>query len=191
MASNRSVGNHPLWQRVRWVVWSGLATLLALPLVAMQFTHEVQWSLSDFILMGGMLGLVGGAFELAVSVARSNTYVFAAGVAVANAFLIAWINLAVGIVGSENNPPNQMFFGVLAVGLIAIAFSRLKPRGMARAMEVTASAQVLVSVIPLAMSEGYLVVLLGFFVAMWLVSAQLFRKAAREEAHRAGTARAN
>ena len=113
----------------------------------------------------------------------------AAGVAVATAFLVTWINLAVGIIGSENNPANQMFFGVLAVGLIAVAFSRLRPLGMARAMEVTATAQALVSVIILAMGEGYMVVLTGFFVAMWLISAQLFRKAAREEAGLADAAR--
>ena len=52
---------------------------------------------------------------------------------------------------------------------------------MARAMEATAFAQVLVSVITLAIGEGYIFVLTGFFVAIWLVSAQLFRKAAREQ----------
>ena len=52
---------------------------------------------------------------------------------------------------------------------------------MARAMEATAFAQVLVSVITLAIGEGYIFVLTGCFVAMWLVSAQLFRKAAREQ----------
>ena len=181
MTMSTTANSHPLWRRLRWVVWGGLAALLALPLVAMQFTTEVQWTLSDFIVMGGLMGLVGIAFEVAVRVARSHAYVVAAGIAVASGFLMTWINLAVGIIGNEGNPANLMFFGVLAVGLVVVALSRLRPLGMARAMEVTALAQVLVSLITLAIGEGYIFVLTGCFVAMWLISAQLFRKAAREE----------
>ena len=181
MTSNATMIHSRLWRGLRWGMWGGLAALLALPLVTMQFTDEVQWTLSDFVVMGGMLGMVGVAFELVVRVARSNAYVVAAGMAIATAFLMTWINLAVGIIGDEGNPANLMFFGVLLVGLLAVTFSRLRPPGMARAMEVTALAQVLVSVITLAIGEGYIFVLTGCFVAMWLVSAQLFRKAAREQ----------
>ena len=38
----------------------------------MQFTDEVQWTLSDFMVMGGMLGMVGVAFELVVRVAQDK-----------------------------------------------------------------------------------------------------------------------
>ena len=183
MAANGTVGRRRLWRAVRWVVWGGAAFLLLLPLVAMQFTAEVNWTLFDFIVMGTMLGLVCGAYEVAVRVARSNVYVIAAGVAVAAAFLLTWINLAVGIIGSENNPANLMFFGVLVIGFIAVLFARLAPLGMARAMELTAVAQAVVGVIAFFTTSGqpeaYL--LPGFFVAMWLISAQLFRKAAREQ----------
>ena len=181
MTNNATMIHSRLWRGLRWGMWGGLAALLALPLVAMQFTDEVQWTLSDFMVMGGMLGMVGLAFELVVRVARSSAYVLAAGMAIATAFMMTWINLAVGIIGDEGNPANLMFFGVLVVGLLAVAFSRLRPLGMARAMEVTALAQVLVSLITLAIGEGYIFVLTGCFVAMWLVSAQLFRKAAREQ----------
>lgn len=188
MAANMTMSSSPLWRRLRWVVWGGAAFLLLLPLVAMQFAEDVKWTLVDFVTMGAMLGLVCGAYELAVRVARSNTYVVAAGVAAATAFLITWINLAVGIIGNENNPANQMFFGVLAIGFIAVTFARLKPLGMARAMEATAIAQAVTLVITLAIGEGYIFVLIGFFVAMWLISAQLFRKAARQEAGVGGAA---
>ena len=154
MNASVKVGDSRVWRRARWLVWGGAAALLLLPLVAMQFTREVNWTSSDFVVMGALLGIVGIAFETAVRVARSHAYVFGAGVAVAAAFLMTWINLAVGIVGNENNPANLMFFGVLVVGLLAVAFSRLRPLGMARAMEVTALAQVLVSLITLAIGEG-------------------------------------
>lgn len=181
MAANMTMGNDPIWRTVRWLVWAGVATLWLLPLVAMQFTAEVQWTPFDFIAMGAMLCAVGGAFELVVRVARSHAYVVAAGVAVANAFLMTWINLAVGIIGSEDNPANQMFFGVLVVSMIAVAMTRLKALNLARAMEVTAVAQATTAIVTVAIGEGYIFVLTGFFVAMWLASAQLFRKAARDE----------
>ena len=189
MTMSTTANSHPLWRRLRWVVWGGLAALLALPLVAMQFTTEVQWTLSDFIVMGGLMGLVGIAFEVAVRVARSHAYVVAAGIAVASGFVMTWINLAVGIIGDEGNPANLMFFGVLLVGLVAVACSRLRPLGMARAMEVTAAAQALVCVATLVIGEGHIFVLTGFFLTMWLAAAQLFRKAARDEVGPAGTLR--
>ncbi|MET0582491.1 MAG: hypothetical protein ABWZ08_11045 [Pseudoxanthomonas sp.] len=182
MAANMTVSGNRLWRRMRWVVWGGAGLLLLLPLVAMRFTPDVRWTLSDFATMGLMLGLVAIAFEATVRVARSNVYVIAAGVAVANAFLLTWVNLAVGIIGSENNPQNLVFFGVLAVGLVAVTFNRLKSLKLARAMEATALAQAATSAMTLAMGEGYEFLLTGFFVALWLISAQLFRKAARQEA---------
>jgi hypothetical protein len=182
MAANMTVGNGRRWRRLRWVVWGGAALLLLAPLAAMQVDTGVDWTLPDFVAMAVLLGLAGGAFELAVRVARSHLYVVAMGVAVATAFLMAWVNLAVGIIGDENNPANGIFFGVLAIGLIAAAFSRLRPRGMARAIEITAIAQGAASVATLVMGEGHGFALTGLFLAMWLLSAQLFRKVARLEA---------
>ena len=76
---------------------------------------------------------------------------------------------------------------MLAIGFIATLFARLKPLGMARAMEATAIAQTVVSVIALVIGEDDVVALTAFFALMWLVSAQLFRKAARQEARASGT----
>lgn len=182
MAAQMTVATSPLWTRMRWVVWGGAAALLMLPAIAMQFDTEFDWSLFDFVAMGVMLVLVCGAFELAVRMARSHAYVVAAGVAVVNAFLMTWINLAVGIIGNESNPANQMFFGVLAISFIGVVMTRLDALNLARAMEVTAVAQAIVSIITVVIGEGYIFVLTGFFVAMWLMSAQLFRKAARDDA---------
>jgi hypothetical protein len=110
-------------------------------------------------------------------------------VAVVAAFILVWINLAVGIIGSEDNPANLMYGGVLAVGLLGALIVRFQPHGMARALAVTALAQALVGVITLiagwgsagANWPGAIVVLTGFFAVLWLVSAWLFQKAAREQ----------
>lgn len=53
---------------------------------------------------------------------------------------------------------------------------------MARALVATALAQALVAVIALIAGLGLTFMLTGFFVALWLGSAWLFRRAAREQA---------
>jgi hypothetical protein len=161
-------------------VWGTAALLLLLPLVAMQFTDEVDWTLSDFIVMGAMLSAACGAYELATRMTGNRAYRAAVGVAVVAAFLLVWVNLAVGIIGSENNSANLLFAGVLAVGLVGALLARFQPRGMARAMVATAIAQALVAVVvPLAGWDLKAVPLTAFFSAAWLVAAWLFGKAAR------------
>jgi hypothetical protein len=106
------------------------------------------------------------------------------------------MNLAVGIIGTEDNPANLMFGGVLAVGIVGAVIARLQPQGMARALVATALAQALVAVIALITGlgsagpgwPGDILVLTGFFAALWVGSALLFRKAAREQVS-AGAAR--
>ena len=130
---------------------------------------------------GSMLAAACGAYELAARVARNNTYLAAAGLAIGTGFILVWINLAVGIIG-ENNPANLMFGGVLVVAIVGALVARLQPGGMARALGVTALAQASVAVVVLIAGWGYdAAILSGLFAAPWLVSAALFRKSAREQ----------
>ena len=168
----------------RWsaAMWSGAAFLLLLPWVAMRFTDEVDWTAMDFATFGTMLLLACGTYELAARSHDNRTYRAAAALAVVGGFFLVWVNLAVGIIGSEANPANLMFAGVLAVGIAGVALARGRPRGMAYAMGATAIAQASVGVIALAGGAGdtlRLVALTGSFVALWLGSAALFRVAAR------------
>lgn len=181
MAANTTVGERPAWRAVRWLVWGGAACVLLLPLAAMRLTGEVAWTGIDFAVMGALLGLACVAFELTMRVARSPAYVFAAGTAIAAAFLIVWSNLAVGIIGDESDPANLIFFGVIAVGIVGVSRARSESSGMARAMEATACAQALACVAALVLDGPYVFLLTGVFLAMWLFSAWLFRKAARQE----------
>ena len=175
------------WRSSGWrlAVWGTAAFLLLLPLVAMQFTNEVTWGPGDFITFGAMLAVACGTYELAARMTRNKAYRCAVGVAVAAAFLLVWINLAVGIIGSEGNPANLMYGGVLAVGIIGAIIARFRPQGMARALAATALAQALVAVIALLVGwedpwNGPLEILAlnGFFVALFAGSAWLFRRAA-------------
>jgi hypothetical protein len=112
-------------------------------------------------------------------------------VALAAGLIQVWMNLAVGIVGSEDNPQNQGFFGVVVAAAACAFVARLRPDGMARAMLATAGVQAVlaaaVATAPMTAREepnGATGVLLlsGLFVALWLLSAVLFHRSARIEA---------
>lgn len=166
----------------RLAAWGGGAALVLLPLIGMLVTDEMNWDLADFLFAGALVIGVGLAFEVAVRVSSSRAYRAAVAVALGAAFVLIWINGAVGIIGSEDNPANLMYFGVLAVGLVGALIARLRPAGMARALVAVAVAQVLVAVIALATGEGFTGPITVFFAALWITSAWLFEKAARETA---------
>lgn len=166
---------------LRIAIWVVASLLLLLPLVAMQFTDEVQWDGADFLLIGAMLALACGAYELAARKSGSTVYRAAIGLALLTAFLLTWMNLAVGIIGSEDNPANLIFFGVVAVGIVGAVLARFRPRGMARALIATAIAQALPGLAAIFVGPIQAVILMGFFVASWLLSAWLFAKAAEEQ----------
>jgi hypothetical protein len=71
----------------------------------------------------------GLAYELAVRMSSDTAYRAAAGIALAAAFILIWVNLAVGIIGSEDELANLMYFGVLAVGIIGALIARFQPHG--------------------------------------------------------------
>lgn len=162
------------------------AILLTVPLVAMQFSDEVVWTLSDFVIMGALVFGTGLTFELALTRTESTMFRGAAGVALAAGFLLVWVNLAVGVIGSAANDANLMYLGVLAVGLGGAIGAGFEPRGMARAMTATAVALLAVGAIAVVGGLGgaasgpiELLALNGFFAALFLGSALLFRSAER------------
>ncbi|HET9428435.1 MAG TPA: hypothetical protein VFO69_08775 [Allosphingosinicella sp.] len=178
-------------RRIPWrlIFWSIPVTLLLLPAVAMQFTNEVNWDVFDFIFATIMFGSVGLVLELTVRSSDNVAFRTAVGLAIAAAFLIIWINGAVGIIGDEDNPANLMFGAVLAVALLGSIAALFRAPGLAMAMFAAAIVQIAVGVIALAsgMAEGpaapYDVIgSTGFLTGMWLVSGLLFRKAARDQA---------
>ena len=160
-----------------WVVAAGA---LAVPWIAMRFTTEVAWTLSDFVVFGAMLLFVCGGFELAARLSGNRAYRLAMGIALLGTFFLVWINLAVGIIGNESNPLNLVFFAVPVVGLVGALIARFEPLGMARSLLATACAQALAVFVAALASSGIAVVLSVFYVLLWLTSAQLFRIASRE-----------
>ncbi len=158
------------------------ALLLFLPLIAMQFTDEVNWALGDFLVAGVLLFSAGGAFAFVTRKARHSAYRYATGIAVFSGLALIWMNLAVGIIGNEENLANVMYAGVLAVAGIGSLVARFRPIGMYRALVATAVAQLLVSGIAFIAGWGAAILIDGVFAGLWICSARLFKQAGDSEA---------
>jgi hypothetical protein len=178
--------------KTRLIVWAVVVGLILLIPLAMQFppfTKEVQWY--EAVWYGVMLLAAGAAYELWQWLkTRRGAYRLAFGVGFAGALFLGWVNGAVGIIGSEDNPANLMYWAVFAVGLIGSLLSRFKPRGMARVLFAAALVQLAVPVIALMIfpeagwgNAGVITVFVlnSVFAALFAASASLFLRAAREE----------
>lgn len=117
---------------------------------------------------------------------RSNAYRGGALVALSASFVEVWMNAAVGIVGSNDNPVNQGFFGIVVTAGACAFVARFRPDGMARAMLAVAVVQTLLAIAVAtapstaqeAMGPWGVLALSAFFVGLWLVAAALFHLSA-------------
>lgn len=175
------------------IVWGGAGMLLLLPAIAMLLTTGMQWTALDFVAWAAMLATASGGYELLARQAPDGGYRAGAAVALLAAFLLVWIDLAVGIIGSEQDDANLMFAGVLTVAVAGVCLARLRSGGMARAMMATAGVQVLVAAIAVALGLGSdgpvwprdVLGVTAMLTTLWLASAGLFRRSARPAGARA------
>lgn len=163
--------------------------ILTVPLSAMQFTREVNWSVSDFIIMGVLVFSTGSSFVLLIRNAPNWLYRVAVASAMGSTFLLIWANLAVGLIGGGPHAGNLMYIGVVAVVIIGTYLSRFTPAGMEKVMFITAVALVVVAVIALlsgmqyypGSSVGEIIGVNAFFAFLFAVSGLLFRYLALEQ----------
>lgn len=159
--------------------------LLMVPLIAMQFTDEVNWSLFDFIIAGTILFSTGLAYELIARKGGTIAYRLALGTALISILFLVWANLAVGLIGAGPNIANLMYIGVVAIGITGVVIGHFTPRGMERTMYSMAISMLLAAGIQLiAGMYNYpqssvieILIVNGFFAALFTGSALLFRKA--------------
>ncbi|HEY0611563.1 MAG TPA: hypothetical protein VGD35_17955 [Chitinophaga sp.] len=74
--------------------------ILLIPLIAMQFSSEWDWSPSDFLVMGTLLLGTGLTCELVLRKVKKTGYRVAIILGVLVALLLTWMELAVGIFGT-------------------------------------------------------------------------------------------
>jgi len=77
-----------------------VAILLLIPFVAMQFTSEVKWDLTDFITAGILLLGAGLLCELVIRKVKRSRFRIAMVAAVLLTLVLIWLELAVGIFGT-------------------------------------------------------------------------------------------
>jgi hypothetical protein len=137
------------------------------------------------IVLAGVFVLI----YLALKARKSNGTAYKSAVAVAliAAFLLFWVNGAVGIIGDSNNDANMLYFVVLGIGFFGGLITRCRPAGMAITLLLAAATQFSIGLTALLAGWGssgpiwpkdvlYLTV---FFTAMFLCSAGLFRQSTK------------
>lgn len=163
--------------------------ILLIPFTASFMTDEMAWSLYDYVLAGVMLFGTGSAYVLLSSQSGSMLYKVAVGLALASALFLAFANIAVGILGSEDNAINLFYFLIVLLLVIGSFIARFQPRGMAVTLFTTALAQALM--IPVALifdmqnapgsSFMEIILLNGGFVTLFVVSGILFLLANKKQ----------
>ncbi|MDI5897394.1 hypothetical protein [Flavobacterium yafengii] len=74
--------------------------LLLIPLIAMQFTNEVNWNQSDFVVAGVLLLSTGLICELVMRKVKKTNHRIILCAVILVALLLIWIELAVGLFGT-------------------------------------------------------------------------------------------
>jgi hypothetical protein len=165
--------------------------LLLIPLAGNMFVDGWVWNAGSFVFAWAMMVGVGLAYRFVTRKAGSVAYRLATGIALMAGFMIVWGNLAVGFIGSEDNPANLLYGTALAVAAIGAVLARFEASGMSRAMFATALAVFLVPVVALVVRPGdfdpgvaQVFGLNFFFVLMFAGAGLLFRLAARKRDNR-------
>jgi len=74
--------------------------ILSIPLIAMQFTSEVNWDFKDFIAAAVLLLSAGFAIEVVIRNVKTNTLRTVLFLIILFALFLIWAEMAVGIFGS-------------------------------------------------------------------------------------------
>lgn len=166
--------------------------ILLVPLVAMQFSTEVSWSVFDFLVMGVLISGTGLAYVWFIRRFPGILYHVAAALALVTTFLMIWVNLAVGLIGSGPNAANLMYMAVIPVLIAGTVRARMKAAGMERTMYAAGLLLVLLAGIALITgmqrySDGSATEILaisGFFAGLFFIAGLLFRYAAVQRVSR-------
>ena len=82
------------------IILLSVPIILLIPLIGRQFTHQLNWSPFDFVVMGIILLSTGLAGELVLRKVKKFEHRIGLCIALIVLFLLIWAELAVGIFGS-------------------------------------------------------------------------------------------
>lgn len=170
----------PASNKWRIIGWGGALALLLTPLIAMQFTPEVNWTAGDFLFAAIMFGTVGILLELVMRKSGNGWYRAGCALAVLSGFVVVWVNLAVGMIKNEDAPANLYLMLLVPIALIGSAVVRFRPARMAWIMAgvgtVQAALAILAGILGPDPRGGTLTLVLS---GLWFLSAILLRQAGK------------
>ncbi|MBC8464370.1 MAG: hypothetical protein H8D62_01710 [Bacteroidetes bacterium] len=82
------------------VMLVAIVSVLLLPLIGMQFSNEVHWTLMDFIVAGGLLTIFALLIELIICKTQQGKQRTILILLITLALLLLWAEMAVGIFGT-------------------------------------------------------------------------------------------
>ncbi|AIL47208.1 hypothetical protein [Elizabethkingia anophelis] len=83
-----------------FAIYSVAALLLIVPLIGMQFSKEIKWSLLDFIIAGFLLFTTAFSIDSIMRRVKTKAYQFITIALVLITLFLIWAELAVGIFGT-------------------------------------------------------------------------------------------
>ena len=83
------------------IIIAAVVILLFIPLIAMQFTDEISWTIFDFVVMGVLLLSTGFLCTFTIRKITKIKHRIVLCIVIIAAFLIIWAELAVGIFGTQ------------------------------------------------------------------------------------------
>jgi hypothetical protein len=186
-ADNGSGRSRSLWKTPALIT----ALFLLIPFLGNTFVDGWNWPPGAFVRFGAIVFAICFTYQLTTRNRDAIAYRAAVGIAFVAAFFLMWGNF---VQMADVNTAAAMHFGVPIVGMIGAAVARLRPKGMARALFVTALVQALVLAARLIMliAQNPQVASWSppewrgfggnaFFAMLFVTSALLFQKAARRE----------
>ena len=86
-------------KRLKFILFT-IVFILLIPLIAMQFTNQVNWNLLDFAVAGVLLTSGGFIIEVVLRKVNKDKYRVILIAAILIILLLFWAELAVGIFGN-------------------------------------------------------------------------------------------
>ncbi|MEL7680777.1 hypothetical protein AAG602_06390 [Citromicrobium bathyomarinum] len=163
---------------LRVALWGSLLAIFMIPTVAKATYPGMLWTFGDFVVAAVGLATLGVLVEFGYRLSDRWSYRVAAMGAALGAFLLVWINLAVGFIGDEGNPLNLAYFAMLASVLIGGAVTRFRAGAMAVLMLFCALSQLVILLVG-QQPMGFEWVATGVFCVGWLALAGLFHNASQ------------
>lgn len=87
-------------KQISVIIYSAVAIVLSIPLIAMQFTSEVNWTASDFLVMEGLLFASALAIDFVLKKVKTFKSRLILVFGILALLILIWAELAVGIFGS-------------------------------------------------------------------------------------------